>query len=169
MPYPKETLTQDDLKRVLDYDPATGLFRWRVGRGGRAAGVVAGSLHSLGYVIIQIDGVLHQAHRLAWLYVKGEWPDCQIDHENLIKSDNRFLNLRPATHGQNRANTGAFLSRNKAGLKGVITRPCGKKFYAMICVRGKKFHLGVFKNPQEAHAAYCAAAVKHHGEYARRQ
>jgi HNH endonuclease len=69
---------------------------WRVARRGAAAGAVAGSLNSSGYLIIGIDYRRYLAHRLAFLWVEGRWPD-GIDHCNLDRKDNRWCNLREAT------------------------------------------------------------------------
>ena len=108
-----------ELRRLLSYDPKTGDFRWRVSRGGGVrAGDLAGTLHSGGYWQIYVNNRLYLAHRLAWLYVYGKWPDKGIDHKNGIRTDNRICNLREATASQNGANKGR-LTRNTSGFKGV--------------------------------------------------
>src|SRR5690349_15052213 len=100
----KASLTQQYLKEILHYDPETGVFIWYTSRGHCKAGNVAGSLN-LGYILIGICNFKYQAHRLAWLYMTGEWPTFEIDHKNGVSSDNRWENLREATriiNGQNR-------------------------------------------------------------------
>jgi hypothetical protein len=88
------TLTQERLREVLKYFPRTGRFRWRVpGPRGAPAGREAGTRQG-GYRSIRIDGVRHYEHRLAWLYVHGEHPTGDIDHDNGNPSDNRISNLR---------------------------------------------------------------------------
>ncbi len=112
-------VTADRLKELLSYDPETGIFVWAKLSGRRARiGDRAGSFNlSLGYRVIGIDGERHYEHRLAWLYMTGEWPSEDLDHENCDKSDNRFSNLREATDSQNLANV-ANWAHNTSGLKG---------------------------------------------------
>lgn len=88
-------ITQSDLKDQLRYNPRTGEFRWlRGGRFNRLAGKSAGYRDPDGYLLIRIGGVLYQAHRLAWLYMTGNWPNGGfIDHRNTDPSDNRWVNL----------------------------------------------------------------------------
>lgn len=100
-------LTQEYLRRILDYDPETGIFRWRARPersrqwNTRYLGAKAGSLMQIGYRAIIIDGKHNYEHRIAWLYCYGEWPPTIIDHINGCPSDNRLANLRLATHSQN--------------------------------------------------------------------
>ena len=92
------------LKEVLGYDAKTGVFVWRYVRKGMSSNrsLVAGMPRKVrGYRYIRIDGQLYAAHRLAWLYIHGRWPVDQIDHINGIRDDNRLVNLREATNGQN--------------------------------------------------------------------
>ena len=99
-------LTAEWLRAVLDYDPKTGLFHWRIDRGGRKAriGALAGSFDATGYIQIMIDGKNYKAHRLAWLYVTGNWPIGDIDHLNGERANNRWSNLREATKSINQQN-----------------------------------------------------------------
>lgn len=157
------------LRQVIRYDPDDGRFWWLVTLSvRRLAGNEAGSVSkALGYRLIGIDGTTYYAHRLAWLYVTGVWPK-RIDHKNGNRFDNKFDNLREATGSQNIANSRRHIT-SSTGFKGVhfasstLTRPWRSK----IKVRGEVFHLGYFATAQEAHAAYCAAAKKFHGEFAR--
>lgn len=92
-----EDLTQAELKRKLHYDPDTGIFTWKVFSPGITIGKVAGAISS-GYIRIKVHPSLQYAHRLAWLYVYGYFPEHGTDHINGIKTDNRIANLREATH-----------------------------------------------------------------------
>jgi hypothetical protein len=152
----------------LDYDPETGLFTWKVNRRGRFArvGSKAGTDNGDGQIRINVDGTKHVAHRLAWLYMTGTWPPGLIDHRNLVRSDNRWSNLRLATKSENMANRRAP-ANNKSGLKGVSRHSQCDRWTAQICKDGQRVHLGLFKTKEEAHAAYTAAAAEMYGEFAR--
>lgn len=157
-------LSRNDLMELLDYDPTTGIFVWKVRTSDRIRiGNVAGSFRS-GYRIIRIKGSIYHAHRIAWLFVHGTWPSHDIDHINLVRDDNRISNLREATRSENLRNV-AIRDINKSGLKGVSSNK--RQYMARICVHGKTFYLGTFDTPEEAHAAYVAASLEHHGEYGR--
>jgi hypothetical protein len=161
-------LTAERLRELLDYDPETGVFTRRVDAGSRGkAGSVAGGYHSRGgYLEIGIDGRVYYSHRLAILYVTGEWPTAHVDHINNVKDDNRFANLREATKAQNATNS-KRRSDNTSGFKGVGYDPRRRRWVARIRYGGRTTCLGRFKTPDAAHAAYRAAAQELHGEFAR--
>ena len=154
-------LTQERLKELLDYDPDTGVFVWRVSRGSVKAESVAGCTHHEGYVHISIDGRKRLAHRLAWLYVHGCWPTNQIDHINRVRDDNRLCNLREVTNQKNHWNRGKQ-KNNSSGLIGVFWDKKAKKWRAYINVCGKQKHLGLFDTQEEANATYARAKAEHH-------
>ena len=156
-------LTAEGLRELVNYDPQTGLFTWRVKRKGCRVGDVIGTPKE-GYISIGIDYHRYYAHRLAWLYMTGEWPTSQIDHRNLNRADTRWDNLRQATNQQNQANQFAQ-SNNKLGVKGVSK--LGKKYRAVLHCQGKPKYLGLFDTTQEASDAYIAAARHLFGEFAR--
>lgn len=161
-------LRADRLRELLNYDPATGLFRWRVTRcnGKVKAGTVAGAVNNNGYVTIGIDGKTRSAHRLAFLYMEGAMPPAEVDHINGDRADNRWCNLRHATRSQNQANIGAHRT-NKTGVKGVSLSRNGNRFTAAIQTEGKQYHLGTFDTIEEAAAAYERAANDLHSSFAR--
>lgn len=168
-------LTSEDLRQLLVYDPATGDFTWlpRLGneRGtkifnSRFAGKIAGRKKLTVYKEIAIDSKLYYSHRLAWLYMTGAWPSIQIDHINGNKTDNRFANLRPADESQNLCNVGVR-SNNKLGIKGVSWSKANKGYCAFIAINRKQNYLGTFDTPELAHAAYCEAAERLHGEFSK--
>jgi hypothetical protein len=152
-------LTQSRLKELLDYQPLTGLFYWRNGK-------VAGWDDASGYIQISVNGRQYRAHRLAWLYMTGAWPNGLIDHRDTNRSNNRWDNLRPATHSQNHANA-PLRSDNSSGFKGVCLHKKTGKYKAAIQVNRKSIYLGLFPTPELAHDAYVSAATKYFGDYAR--
>lgn len=155
------------LRQILKYDPATGLFQWRASRGSLApAGAPAGSKTVHGYWTIRVNKHPYYAHRLAFLYMTGEWPTAQVDHANRDRCDNRWANLRAASHSENVWNRGR-LATNKSGFKGVSWRAKIKRWRAQICVDGKIRELGRFRTAEAAHEAYCVAAQEAFGQFAR--
>lgn len=127
-------------------------------------GSVAGSLQSLGYRQIMIDGQRLLSGRLAWLYVTGRWPDNEIDHVNGIRNDDRFCNLREATRSQNNQNRRCY---GKSGIKGACWIAKERKWRASIKVRGKTVQIGMFETAELAGDAYAQAAAELHGQFAR--
>ncbi len=159
---PDKFLTVEKLKRLLSYNKESGVFVWNITITSKAvAGSQAGTIRN-GYVVITIDGEKHRAHRLAWLYVYGEWPKSILDHKNRIKTDNRIDNLRESTFSANGQNQIKPQSHNKVGLIGVSRHSRHKKFVAQININGEKTYLGIFKTAEEAHQIYLEAKKKHH-------
>ena len=156
------SLTQERLKEVLEYFPTTGRFRWRVRQGPWGPGREAGTLCPSGYVSIQIDGVRHSSHRLAWLYVHGEHPTGDIDHDNGNPADNRIVNLE---HCPRRKNIWKAVRRNASPFTGLYRR--GRKWHARIKVNGRQYYLGAYDTRKEASAAYSGAVRLVRGEFMR--
>jgi hypothetical protein len=156
-------LTQDRLKESLSYDPDTGLFTWIKKPSKKIkVGSTAGCKHPNGYIRIQIDYKLYGAHQLAWLYVYGESPACDIDHVDELKDNNRIVNLRLDVNRENPHNVSKPRSDNTSGYRGVDWREDLKKWQARIMVNGKSKHLGYFNTAVEAYAAYLCAKRKLH-------
>lgn len=154
-------LTQKRLKELLTYNVNTGVFVWNERRGGSALkGSVAGAL-SQGYRNIQVDKKTFQAHRLAWLYVHGKFPDKDLDHINLKRDDNRISNLREVNDSENKQNQRKY-STNTSGYKGVSWSKSRNKWSAGICVNYKTISLGYFDKIEDAAKAYEDAANKFH-------
>ena len=163
------SITAERLRELVHYDPETGLFtQVAVRKGWKAGRIIGRRMSRCGYIRIGIDMNRYLAHRLAWLYMTGEWPPDQIDHVNGDRADNRWSNLREATSAQNGQNS---RPRNgKFNLKGVaksLDHWRAKPFSARIKAHGKVHYLGRFATPEEAHAAYVAGAYKYHGQFAR--
>lgn len=147
-------ITQGELKEILNYNEHTGIFTWKINGTRIKIGMIAGSKNNKEYIKVMINKKQYSAHRLAWFYVFGKWPDNEIDHKNGIKYDNRIENLREATHFQNSGNRIKCQSDNKTGFLGVYYRPEIEKYVASIKVNKKPIHIGYFKTAEEAHKAY---------------
>lgn len=162
----KTGLTQERLKALLHYAPETGAFTWKVSTAHRVrVGDTAGGLHAIdGYWRIMVDGHPYKASRLAWLYMTGEFPLTYIDHDNRIKSDDSWENLRQATPLENNRNC-SVRKDNTSGLRGVSWEKISQKWKAQISVAGKKVSLGLHPTKELAHAAYLACASEHFGEF----
>jgi hypothetical protein len=162
-----ETLTASYVRSILDYNPETGELRWVRNWSPRALkDMEAGAKDRKGYIRIMLHKKSYAAHRLAWLLMTGEWPETQIDHIDMDKSNNRYSNLRVASHSQNMFNRSAQ-KNNKLGVKGVSWALKSKKFHAQIKIDGKQINLGYFDSLAEAESAYAVASKKLHGEFAR--
>lgn len=160
-------MTQDELKALLHYDPVTGVFTWLENVSSRGlAGTRAGCTRGPdGYRVLRVCKHLYREHRLAWFYMTGRWPTEQIDHKDGDRQNNSWGNLREATNTTNGQNKRKAASHNKTGLLGVGTTRRGAHIYyrARIALpdKGEK-HLGYFKTPELAHAAYLEAKRLHH-------
>jgi hypothetical protein len=159
--FKSRALTQARLLELLHYDPTTGAFTRRRGAGGQAAGSECGGIDpSNGYRQIMVDYRNYDAQRLAFLYMLGRWPEPEADHENGDRDDNRWVNLRDATRGEQAQNM-AVRSDSVSGVRGVgLTK--GGKYSAAIRVGGVRHFLGNFATAEEAHAAYLAAKARLH-------
>jgi len=152
------------LRYYLHYDPESGVFTWKECPPHRTdlLGKRAGYIASWGYRMIKLDGKMYIAHRLAWLYVTGQWPE-QVNHIDGDKTNDRFANLRLADAFIAHQNMHKAKRNSKSGLLGVTTDVDGRRgFVASISADGKQHYLGHFKTAQEAHAAYIAAKHKLH-------
>ncbi len=140
----------DRLHEILKYDSESGLFTWKVRTSKRVRkGQIAGTVKNDGYVRIRIDGSLYLAHRLAWLYHYGTFPENEIDHINRNKSDNRIENLRDVDRITNAINKD-LQSNNTSGVVGVRWHCKSCRWQAYIGVNGKTIQLGKFEEFYEA-------------------
>jgi len=161
-------ITAEELRCLLKYDPETGFFYWLKDMSQRVkAGDKAGSKCDGGYVVIRIRAKNYKAHRLAWLWVHGVFPEFEIDHRNTQRSDNRLDNLRIASNSQNSQNQ-RIRSDSKSGIK-CVTKVTGytDRWQSYITVNGKRRYLGMFATKELAHQAYCKVAIAEFGEFAR--
>lgn len=160
---PTNELTAEYLRSALNYNPDTGIFTWKVSTSNRVkVGDIAGSRRGDGYLQIMIQSRLHKAHRLAWLYVHGVWPEDQIDHINRNRIDNQISNLREVSHKQNNQNKGKA-GNNTSGHTGVCWHKQKSKWQTHIKHNRKRIHLGYFATIEEAVAARKAGELKYWG------
>lgn len=155
------SLTAERLWSLLDYDDKSGAFSWRESRGGPAKiGAPVGSRTAEGYLKIMLDGKTHCAHRLAFLYMTGEWPKGDVDHIDGVKDNNAWANLRDVTRRVNAENRRH--SSGAIGLLGVTRHHRPGLFRSRIRVDGRLVSLGCFDSPEKAHEAYLAAKRRLH-------
>ena len=154
-------ITQDELKDVLHYCKESGRFTWINPNGTKIKpGEKAGSIHGHGYRVIAINGKIYYAHRLAFLFVTGAFPIDYVDHLNHKRSDNRWINLRAVTRGENQKNK-KLNKNNKSGFAGVSWKAADKRWVANINTNGKRIHLGLFTSLDDAIAARMKANIEH--------
>lgn len=157
-------LTAERVHQALNYDPETGVFTWKESNSNRRKnGAVAGCTFN-GRTYVCVDYKICFAHRLAWLYMTGEWPTHQIDHINGDPSDNRIANLRDVSQSVNLENQRKPRSNNTSGYLGVKPYKRGNKkpWVSQIVVKGKTINLGYFETAIAGHEAYLAAKRKLH-------
>lgn len=150
-------LSAEKVRDVLRYRPETGLFYWRRPFKSTNIGRLAGSASvscTDGYIKIRIGRTSYRAHRLAWLYVHGEWPDGVIDHINHIRTDNRIANLRVTSTLVNNENTQGG-RRNQSRYRGVSVRK-----WVAHCAG---LYIGSFNTEKQAALAYNKAAIEIYG------
>ena len=151
----KKKLTQKRLKEVLFYDPKIGDFIWKISTGNVKIGDIASCLNFYGYIRISVDGVRYKAHRLAWLYEYGYFPENDLDHIDRIKTNNRIKNLREASRSCNMRNTGNQ-KNNTSGIKGICFDKANNKWESRIKVNRITKHLGRYKDFNDAVCARLA-------------
>lgn len=166
-------INQKELKERLHYNHETGVFTWKTrpiehfkglrsfnGWNTRCAGKVAGGEDRCGYQRIIVDSTRYQSHRLAWLYVHGEFPASQIDHINGKRDDNRLVNLRSVSQQENLKNQ-KKRTDNKSGFVGVHWNKGCKKWMAYINSGGKRENLGLYNDINLAITARAEAEPRH--------
>lgn len=157
-------LTQEYLKSILNYDSGTGIFTWLITPTNNVpAGSIAG-YPVYGYIIIGINKKLYRAHRLAWLYMYGCFPEGILDHINRDRQDNKIDNLRIASKQQNAYNS-KLNKKNTSGFRGVSWHKASNKWRATASIQGKSYNLGVYITAKEASAVYEEFVKNKHGEF----
>lgn len=166
-----EQITHELVRELLDYDPETGLFTWRHrpfavrGWNTKYAGTNAGTLMPIGYIYVSIFKYRAYGHRLAVFWMTGEWPPHEVDHINGQKADNRWTNLRLATHEQNIQHRVTHNKNSRSGRKGVFP-VAHNRWKAAIIYKGYYINLGNYKDIDEAESVYKKAEKDLFGEFA---
>lgn len=160
-------LTHERLLALLHYEPSTGIFTRLVDAGGRSkrfkAGTQAGCLDKeSGYVRICIDRRHHWAHRLAWFYVHGVWPEHDVDHKNRVRSDNWIDNLRDVTRAFNLQNQDAPAAGNKSGFRGIRWEKKRQRWRVELSVENRNRFIGRFTTIEAAQVARTEARQRLH-------
>lgn len=156
-------LKAERAKELLDYNPKTGAFRWRIDlcNGKIKEGSLAGST-SKGYRQIRVEGKIYRAHRLAWLITYGRWPGKELDHVNGIKDDNRIENLREVTHQENLQNLNLVDGKGSSRYIGVSWHKGNRKWRSSIAINGRTKCIGYFDDESKARDAYISAKKQYH-------
>jgi len=153
----------ETLRSLLHYDPETGGFTRATSSGTRwKAGQSAGAWDLHGYKTIRLGRKSYKAHRLAWLYMTGEWPHGDIDHINGVRHDNRWANLRDVPRGVNLQNQRATPSHNRSTRVQGVYPAKGGNYSAAISINNRKKHIGTYSSIEEARAAYIEAKRRLH-------
>jgi hypothetical protein len=167
-------LTQEIAKEFWDYDPETGIFIWKFRD--RKWFVTEGSFKSVNtrlagkraFYTVDGKGYYHQnlyykfyrAHRVAWLWIYGEWPLFHIEHDNRNRQDNRIVNLLDKTNQQNSMNSKLY-STNTSGYSGVYFNRKILKWCSKIKYKGEEIWLGYFDKIEDAAKARKEAETRY--------
>lgn len=158
-------ITAEELRAQLRYEPETGKFYAIAPGRKRLVGHEVGT-YSYGYHQIGVGKKKYLAHRLAFLWMTGEWPPACVDHIDMNRANNSWTNLRLATKAQNNVNANRPRN-NTSGYVGVRYAERLKKWRAYITVDRRQKHLGVFETMELASEFRQLAAKMIFGEFAR--
>lgn len=147
-------LSLEYLKKLLSYEPGTGVFTWLVNKGRIRKGTQAGTMRKDGYRLIMIDHKLYYAHRLAIFYMTGEYPTSVIDHKDQNPINNKYDNLRLFDRSRNAVNGKVRRKNNSSGHRGVYWHNQNNNWCVQITINKKTKHLGCFDKLEDAIDAY---------------
>lgn len=163
-------ITHAELKHHFRYHPRTGTWERLRQCGsmkpGTKVGFIVRDREGRLYNFLTFRGARYKMSRLAFFYMRGEWPVGVVDHKDGDTLNDRWRNLRDCDPERNNWNKGTY-SNNKSGFKGVNWCKARSCWIARIRVKSKRHFLGYFDDPATAGLVYKAAARKHFGEFAR--
>lgn len=161
----------EELQKAFDYEPATGLFRYKVVSkfSSKKVGDIAGGRISrnnkIKYIALQFQRKHYLAHRIAWLFATGEDPGpWLIDHVNGNGLDNRISNLRLCSKAEN-AHNSKRSSTNTSGYKGVFLCKNGGGWVGCFKCNKKTYRRYGFKTAEDAAAWVREQRAKLHGNF----
>ena len=159
-------MTYEEAHKYFIYCRVRGVLFNRIDRPGAKAGAMAGWIDKThGYTFIKFRGKAYRSHNVIWLMETGSFPDGEIDHKDINRSNNRISNLRDVTRSQNTMNRNKQ-ANNSTGIIGTAYHKRDKVFTAYINRDGKRHHLGYFPTLQKAADARKAAEKELFGVYA---
>jgi len=155
-------ITYERLKELLSYNPETGVFIWKISPMYKIkiGDIAGGATLSRGYKRIGIDGKRYRTSRLAFLYMKGYFPEYQVDHIDRKRNNDRWNNLRHVSPSCNTRNS-KIRNTNNSGITGICWHKQAKKWMAEIRIFKKSKYLGLFDNLLEAARSRWEAEVKY--------
>ena len=125
-----------------------------------------------GYGRILVGSKRQNVQRVTYEIANGKIPEGMvIDHVCHERSCVNPDHMRVCTSSENAKNR-KLNANNATGLKGVYksryksNRGLPPRWIAVIQSDGKTINIGSFSTKEEAHQAYCRAALVHHGEFA---
>ena len=156
-------LTAEAAREIVDYDPQTGFFVWKKTTASHYAGVRAGGLNERGYEIIHFDGYQVYGHHLAWLLMKGEWPENILAHRDEVNGNNQWSNIVLTSPSKNKHTT-RLMKSNTSGFRGVSWHKRDQRWRASIRHLKVQIDIGRFDTAEQAAAAYQREASRLFGE-----
>lgn len=159
----RKTLPDAEELNVL-FEYKDGVLFWKQRKPGRKIGVPAGTVNTIGYVVVQLSGNFIYAHRIVFKMFTGQEPET-VDHINGNKSDNHIENLRGCTFAENVLNK-PLTKQNKSGVKNVSWYAPYKKWRVALRVQSKQKNFGYFADIELAELVAAEARDKHHREFA---
>ena len=164
-----DPLTADELRQRLHYDPKLGLFWWKERPGhnwwnATFAGKAAGSISGSGYIYINVHRLAYRAHRLACLWMTGEWPPDEIDHIDGDPTNNAWTNLRQASRNENSQNR-HIQTNNTTGTRGISYNPRRGQWIVRVMVNKTSHFGGWFYDLEEAKRVRKALVLRLHGRF----
>lgn len=162
-----DLITAERARELFSYDPETGhLVRILKTSPHIKMNTQVTCKDRHGYLFVSADHRQYRVHRLVWLMMTGEWPTADVDHINMVRDDNRWVNLRAATRSQNMANSRVRPSEDPNKSKGIVRTSCDG-WQVTITKDGRTRCFGTFGNKETAEQVYREESARLFGEFAR--